>query len=133
MRDRPTGDELLDTARQVLRDELMPALPADKRMAALMIANALSIAARQLKNGDGEERAELAALERLLSEPFAATAGDAQGQRSALVAANRKLAQWIRSGRADDGPLRDNVRAHLDRVIRHKVAESNPKYLNLKA
>ena len=133
MRDRPTGDELLETARAVLRDELMPALPANKRHAALMIANALSIAARQLKNGDASERGELAALERLLSEPFSARTDDAPALRDALVAANRKLAQWIRAGRADDGHLRDSVRAHLADVVGRKVAESNPKYLGAKA
>lgn len=133
MRDQPTGEELLETARAVLRDDLIPALPADKRHSALMIANALSIAARQLKAGDAGERAELAALEGLLSEPFAARTDDAPALRNALVAANRKLSQWIRSGRADDGNLRDSFRAHLHDVIRRKVAESNPKYLGAKA
>ncbi|MDT3671036.1 MAG: DUF6285 domain-containing protein [Aromatoleum sp.] len=133
MRDQPTGEELLDTARAVLRDDLIPALPADKRHAALMIANALSIAARQLKAGDAGERAELAALEGLLSEPFATHTDDGPSLRDALAAANRKLSQWIRAGRADHGALRDSVRAHLDDVIRRKVAESNPKYLGAKA
>lgn len=129
MRDHPTGDELLETARKLLREDLIPALPADKRHAALMIANALSIAARQLRNGDAGERGELAALERLLSEPFAVSTDDAEALRGALVTANRKLSHWIRSGRADEGALRDRVRAHLAGVIRRKVAESNPKYL----
>lgn len=129
MRDQPTGEALLETARTVLREELMPALPADKRHAALMIANALSIAARQLKKGDGGERAELAALESLLSEPFAGRTDDPQALRDALVAANRKLSQTIRAGRADAGSLRDEVRRHLLDVVRAKVAESNPKYL----
>ena len=133
MRERPTGDELLETARAVLRDELIPALPADKRHAALMIANALSIAARQARNGDGPEHRELADLERLLSEPFCSKADDPASMRSALVTANRRLAQWIRSGRADAGPLREDVRAHLADVVGHKVAESNPKYLGIKA
>src|SRR5574338_1428127 len=125
MRDRPTGDELLETARTVLRDELMPALPADKRHAALMIANALAIAGRQLKNGDTAQRAELDALGRLLSEPPAVT-GEVQSLQSALVAANRKLAAWIRAGATDEEPWRDSVRAHLAAVARRKVAESNP-------
>lgn len=133
MRERPTGDELLETARAVLREELMPALPADKRHAALMIANALSIAARQLQNGDAAERAELVALERLLSERFGENTGDPASLRAALVTANRKLSQGIRSGRIDAGPLREDVRAHLAGVIRQKVAESNPKYLGIKA
>lgn len=133
MRDHPTGDELLETARQVLRDELMPALSSDKRMAALMMANALSIAARQLKQGDAAERAELVALETLLSEPFALTSDKHTSLRAALITANRTLAQWIRSGRADEGGLRESIRAHLASTTRHKVAESNPKYLGIKA
>ncbi|HJV26004.1 MAG TPA: DUF6285 domain-containing protein [Aromatoleum sp.] len=133
MRERPLGDELLDAARSVLRDELMPALPTDKRHAALMIANALAIAARQLKNGDASERMELSALEQLLSEPFGDNGDNPAALREALVAANRKLAHWVRSGRADDGTMRDAVRAHLASVARQKVAESNPKYLGLKS
>ena len=74
-----------------------------------------------------------AALERLLSEPFAARTDDGPALRNALGAANRKLSQWIRSGRADDGNVRDSVHAHLHDVIRRKVAESNPKYLGAKA
>ena len=69
MRGQPTGEQLLETARGLLRDELLPALPADKRHAALMIANAMAIAGRQLKNGEAHDREELAALAALLPLP----------------------------------------------------------------
>lgn len=125
MRDQPTGEQLLDTARSLLRDELLPALPADKRHAALMIANAMAIAGRQLNVGDVPERHELAALERLLSRP----PDDDTPLRAQLVAANRLLCVRVRAGLADKGPMRAQVLDHLRITTRRKVEESNPKYL----
>jgi len=129
MRDQPTGDQLLDTARALLREELMPALPADKRHTALMIANAMAIAARQLRNGDAPERDELANLARILCLP--ADHGDAPpaALRERLIERNRELCRWIRGGRTDAGRLRDTVRQHLLRTTRRKLEESNPKAL----
>ena len=43
--------KLLDIARDTLRAELLEVLPADKRHAGLMIANALSIASRYVGAG----------------------------------------------------------------------------------
>jgi hypothetical protein len=131
MRDQPTGDQLLDTARALLRDELIPALPADKRHSALMIANAMAIAARQLKNGHDAEREELAALEALLATSPAGA--PPTSLREALCEGNRQLCQWIREGQADAGALRKGVHRHLLRTIRHKLAESNPKALGTAA
>lgn len=132
MRERPTGDELLETARTILREELIPALPVERRHSALMIANALSIAARQLRNGDAAERTELAALGQVLSESLPADMNDASSVRDALLSGNRKLSRWIREGRADAG-LREEIRHYLSIVARQKLAESNPKYLGVKA
>jgi hypothetical protein len=124
MRDQPTGDQLLETARGMLREQLIPALPPDKRHAALMIANAMAIAARQLKLGDEGEQRELEALERMLQLPAANS-----DRRTALLERNRLLCQLIRQGRADEGALRDTLRAHLLRQARRRVEESNPKFL----
>lgn len=127
MCDQPTGDQLLETARDVLRDELIPALPSEKRHAALMIANAMTIAMRQLRNGDENERQELVALQQILgyNEP-SRTNND---RVNLLIDCNRCLCQWIREGRADSGQLHDLVWKHLIKVTRHRVTESNPKYL----
>lgn len=128
MRDQPTGDQLLETARAALRDELLPALPPDKRHAALMIANAMAIASRQLKNGEEHERQELTNLERILSLPSADAPNNAFALREQLASGNRRLCQWIREGRADPGDMYATVRDHLLAVTRRKVDESNPKY-----
>lgn len=45
---RITADTLLDLAVAMLREELAPSLPADKRYAAAMVANAIEIARREI-------------------------------------------------------------------------------------
>lgn len=130
MRNPPTGAELLETARAVLREELLNSLPSDKRYVALMIANAMSIAARQLENGDEPELHELASLAQLLGVNVQGVPDTSKAMRDELVALNRHLSRWIREGRADPGTvLHDTVRDHLRETMRQQVAESNPKYL----
>lgn len=130
MRDHPTGAELLATAGKVLREALLPALPAERKHDALMIANAMSIAARQLERGDAPERHELEALAALLGDAPAAQTEDGPGLRAALVDANRELSRRLREGAGDpDRAQRGALFAHLRNVARQRVAESNPKYL----
>jgi hypothetical protein len=133
MRDQPTGDQLLEAARAVLRDELVALLPADKRHEALMIANAMAVAIRQFRNGDEHERQELSALRRLLGQDEMHPLPHGADLVGALVDANRTLCGWIRDGRADDGDLCASVWAHLGQVARARVLESNPKYLEANA
>jgi hypothetical protein len=128
MRDHPDGAELLSTAQKVLREALLPALPAERKHDALMIANAMSIAARQLEHGDAPERHELAALAILLGHP--ASTEDVPNLHAALVDANRELSRRLRAGEGDPGQAqRSALFAHLRSVARQRVAESNPKYL----
>ena len=130
MRDQPRGEQLLASAEALLRDELLPALPAEKRQAGLMIARALGIAARQLHNGEAPERQELASLARLLA-PASETSETSEpaALRQQLQLANRQLGQLIRSGAADTGASRTQVVQHLLHIARQRVAESNPRYL----
>lgn len=131
MREPPTGDQLLEAALGLLRDEVLPALPTDKRRAALMIANAMGIAMRQLRNGDAAEQQELAALERiLLAQPGPDANPVPSDAQDRLLDLNRRLCLAIRQGQADSVETNDSVREHLLRVARHRVAESNPKYLS---
>lgn len=130
MRDEPTGAQLLDTARMLLRDELLPALPAERKHSALMIANAMSIAMRQLHNGDGGDREEFESLNTLLfgdgRQAPPASGGELRGQLKEL---NRELSRRIRGGEADAGAWGEAARLHVGQVIRAKLMESNPKYL----
>ena len=129
MRDFPTGDQLLDTARALLRESLIPALPAEKRHEALMVANAMSIAMRQLENGDEPDCRELKALAVLLCAGEASNPDDGPSPRERLGTLNRQLCRAIRSGDADTGAFRDAVGAHLRELARRRVQESNPRYL----
>lgn len=52
-RDRPEAAELIAVARSVFQAELMPFLRDDLRVIGLMIANALAIAERELRDPAG--------------------------------------------------------------------------------
>ncbi|MES2257003.1 MAG: DUF6285 domain-containing protein [Pseudomonadota bacterium] len=122
MRELPNGAGLLDTARHVVRKELLAALPAGQRHLALMVANAMSIAQRQLERGEDGQRREQAALATLLGIPAA--------PRGALLVMSRELARAIRAGQADPGSaMHAPVAAFLLDVGRTRLEESNPKYL----
>ena len=120
MRDRPTGDDLLECARKALREQVLPSLPGEHRHTVLMVMNAMSIAERQLRYGEAPGHQELAAIARLLGEDC----GD-------LAAGNRRLCCLIREGRADPRQAqRAALLEHLRAVARQRLLESNPKMLN---
>ncbi len=119
MRDRPTGDQLLACARQLLREEVLPALPADSKHTLLMVMNAMSIAERQLRFGDAPEARELGELRQLLDDRIVS-----------LSDGNRLLARRLREGAADPGAGgRGALLSHLRAAARQRLAESNPKHL----
>lgn len=119
MRNRPTGEELLACARRVLREKVLPSLPAEHKHPVLMVLNAMSIAERQLHYGQAPEHRELVALSALLDEPF-----------RELGAANRSLAIALRNGEGDPGqPRRAALLAQLRAIGRQRLLESNPKAL----
>lgn len=127
MREIPNAADLLDTARELLRSELAPSLPPEQRHQALMIANAMVIARRQLEDGDAPEQRELAALGELFGLPLEVAPEQLQAE---LTQRNLLLCRAIRAGQADPGTvLHPAVQAALRMVYRAKVAQSNPRYL----
>ncbi|MEX0758148.1 MAG: DUF6285 domain-containing protein [Tistlia sp.] len=114
MRDRPGGAELLAEARRLLREELVPTLAGAQRYQALMIANALGMAERELLAGERPLEAERAALSRLLSR---------EGSQAALTAT---LAAALRDGRLAGDP---EAYVLLLEETRSRLAESNPRAL----
>jgi hypothetical protein len=105
MPDSTQGERLLQTARDVLREQLLPALPPQQRHAALMVANAMAIAARELN-----QRTDAA-------------------QDAARAAADRRLCDAIRAGHADRGTEAVQLHARLLADTRARVEVSNPKFL----
>ena len=131
MRELPQGYELLEYAREILRTELLAVLPAEHRLTGLMIANAMGIAARQLKMGDEHEYQELHALRNLLthlniqlpkteqnSAPLSTTELNTQ-----LNQYNRQLAQAIRARQLNG--QHSEVFTHLQAVSKVRLAESS--------
>jgi len=126
MSERPTGADLLNAARSALLQELLSEIPEQRRYLALMIANAMAVAARELRLGDGVDRAELTSLRMLYRNPEPDSSDDVASRLEAL---NRRLCNDLRHGRflgsEDEGRLRD----HLRRSAEARVAISNPKAL----
>ncbi|WP_342104519.1 DUF6285 domain-containing protein [Methylobacterium sp. SI9] len=52
MQDEPSGAALLDAARRALTEEVVPGLTGRPRYVALMVANAIGIAAREITEAE---------------------------------------------------------------------------------
>ena len=107
--------DLLGVARVALRERLMPRLDGEGRYEAALIANALAIATREVELGAAvraEERDQLAR--------FYGTSDD-------LDALRRRLCRDLRAGAIADGRAVE-LRALLERLVRARLAISNPDY-----
>jgi hypothetical protein len=105
--EEPRAPDLLATAREVLLNDLLPALPPDKAFAARMVANAMAIAARAA----AQDPWEAAALARMGGDP-------------------RAFAAAVRSGRFDPGTAdHAEAAALLDDLTRARCAVSAPRAL----
>ncbi len=125
MRDNPQADDLLKIAEATFRQEILPLLPADKKYTALMIANAMRIAARQFGSTESETAVEIIALCDLLGRPVVDNGPDA------LLHLNKEFAAAIRAGAfASGNEKHENARKHLLTSVQSRLAEVNPKEIN---
>jgi Domain of unknown function (DUF6285) len=119
------GADLLVTARDALLSELVPALDGERRYVALMIGNAMAIAAREAALGDETTRREVARLRALTTDigpPDHPDIADATALR-------RRLAAAIRAGRFDDAAHAKPLVTALVETAADRLAISNPKAL----
>jgi hypothetical protein len=130
MQDRPDAKNLLETARRVLLDELLPNLPKSHLYEALMVARSMEIGARALAAGEAPLRREYETLLTLTDETAAegAQPGDRESLETETEARNRALCHAIRSGEYD-GVRAAALGDHLWQTAMDKVRETNPKYL----
>ncbi len=124
MRDRPSAADLIEIAREVLQQELLPRLPPELRTHGLMVANALANAEREISAGMAPELAELGRLASRYGEGTDASGGERL--QGALERLNRRLVADIRAGRLDGNR---EIARHLFATAVDAVRESNPKYL----
>ncbi|MEF2082362.1 DUF6285 domain-containing protein [Pseudomonas aeruginosa] len=119
MRQQPAGEDLLICAYKVLHDEILPALPDDRKHALRMVLNAMSIAQRHLHYGSAPELQELLQIRKLLDD-----------QVFTLNDGLRHIARIIRDGGGDPG---ERNRAALINLLRstsqQRLSESNPRVL----
>jgi len=124
MKDISDGADLMTTAREALLRELLPVLPAEHKYSALMIANAMAIAAREHRLGPDAGQSETARLQNLLAdcELPAAPSSDSHALRRILCSA-------IRAGRFDEPARATRLTQALMHTAEAWVAISNPKAL----
>ncbi len=124
--EQPDALELLAIARETLLDAVLPELSGAARYQALMVANALAIARRELCGGGDAGAGELEMLDTLYgdAEPRAGNEDDA----ARLARLTRRLARDLRNGELDGGPQL-GVRRMLRERLEARLAVSNPKRL----
>ena len=114
MLDQPTGADILDSVSRLLRDTLMPALPADLVFQARVAANAIDLVAREIRLAPGADQQAQSRLAALLS--MTGSLDDLEAQ----------LASRIRHGEMNlDTP---GLFAHLLATAMSKVAVDQPSY-----
>jgi len=129
MRDKADGGHLLNLARQALLEQILGELRDDKRYLLRLIANALAIAERELRAGQGPSQLERAILEDLV-EDFVEESeilGATESSDEALQRLRWRLAAEIRAGHHDGKP---KVHAGLDRIANAYLAMVNPRAVN---
>ncbi len=112
-RHQTSGAALLRIARAVLKDDLLPALPKERRLEALMVLSALGMAERELKTRRPID--ETAAIAELL--------GGATGEEQDL---RRQLVEAIRFGRFDGDPA---LHALAQAGLEWRLRETDPRVI----
>ena len=127
MHDRPTVAELLQAVTLLLDDDLVPNLTGSRQFYARVAANVLRIIMRELEQEEVQLAAEWNRLNELLgSADHPATRAQL---REAIGERTEELCEHIRQGKADAGPYREQVIAHVRRTVQDKLLVSNPAWL----
>ena len=160
MHDLPEGPALLALARDVLLNDLMPLLPPERRLEALLVANCMAIAEREATQDQTTERVVVEELV-VLSEPLTPTLSPPGGEREGPAGPQsteprsggrdvgpaqregeglgcdgaadrlRRFARELRNGAFENSPEREaRARAILWRLTIARLRLANPKYLS---
>ncbi len=130
MRDLPDASGLLAIALKSYEEDVLPVVGPEKRYQALMIANALAIAGREIEDSDRQARASLEALQGILDEKGRADA-DGKELHARIESLERRLCDEIARGRFDG--KRTALVDCLKAILRARLAISNPKILAAKS
>lgn len=120
MNNRPYGNELLDVARRTLLDELLPLLPPEKTYEALMVANAMAIASRELAPHADEDKAASLEIQRFYIETGCDESTEPTEHELAALIRNRAIQE------SDYQRLQELLLA----LTRAKLQLCNPRHLD---
>ena len=128
MREHPDGVRLLELAREMLLNELLPAMPSEFSYKARLAANAMAIAARELEVGREPREAERLALESVHNDYQDDLPGMSGTETldEALQRLTWRLAAEIRAGGRDADP---KIFAVLEESARLRLRIVNPRAL----
>ncbi|HET9475909.1 MAG TPA: DUF6285 domain-containing protein [Dehalococcoidia bacterium] len=127
MQDRPSYDELLGAIETFLDREIVPNVPGSRGFHARVAANALRIVRRELEHRESQLLAEWQGLDELLGGEERPPTLEALAK--SLDERNRRLAERIRGGEADEGDFAERVRKHVTRTVAEKLRVSDPGLL----
>ena len=114
MLDQPRGRDILAAVSKLLRETLMPQLPANAAFQARVAANAIDLVAREITLGEAAEREALARLQALL------------GRDGSLSELETELSGRIRRGELDlQNP---GLAEHLWQTTLDKMKIDQPTY-----
>lgn len=141
MHDLPRGPALLSLARDVLVNDVLPLLPQERRLDALLVANCMAIAAREADAGDSPSIVrELKLLSAPLTPALSPLGGERErpAPREGEVLAHedesaellRRFAAELRIGAFENSPRREAAaRAILWRMTVARLRLANPRFL----
>ena len=123
----PPGHEILASARALLLDDLLPALPAEQAHKLRAIADAMEIAERELHGSAEDAIRELRLLAGFYDEtpPAMLAPGEVAGY---LRRMNARLVRDIRAGALDRHKAGRLRRVLLEQVL-SRLRIASPKYL----
>ena len=128
MQDRPNVTELLAAVRAFLEADVVPNMSGRRRFHALVAANVLAIAERELIRDEERVLDEWRSLARLL-DVTVDPPPRLELLKSGVRELTEQLAERIRAGDADAGDFAERVRAHLRVTVLDKLRIAYPKYL----
>jgi hypothetical protein len=125
VQDRPTIDELLEAVAGFLHEEVLSNTTGRLRFHARVAGNVLQMIRRELEHREEHLLREWEGLDALVGrEDLPPTIDE---QLEALRRRNEALCEMIRSGGADEEPIRGLLHAHMRRVVLDKIAVSDPR------
>ncbi len=127
MRANPDARGLLQIAASTFRADVLPHVAPEARFAALMVANALEIAERELKGLDTAGHSMLGALALLYGED-ADDALSGEDLRKRVEALQHRLCIEIAAGDFDTEG-QDVLMDSLEAIVKARLGISNPKAL----